>query len=143
VGERESGRQRERASARYVEAAMQGLDLDSFAGKKLHSGITIESVTTVLELFDVIGRPATGHTSRVGTKLTIEIKDGLSPDEQSITLYHEVIEGAMGAHFPYNVPTALQVVNEAEIDALAQDFHNRFGAASVRNLNRMLKELGF
>ncbi len=123
--------------------APREIDLGTFSGKTLHSGIEIESVETAKDLTDVIGRPATGHTSRVGKKLKITIKEGLTPEEQSITIYHELIEGAMGAHFPDNVPKALQELNEVGIDELAKQFHEMLGPASVSNLNKALKELGF
>ena len=54
-----------------------------------------------------------------------------------------VSEGAMGAHFPNSVPKALQELNEAENDAFAKQFHDKFGQASVANVTKMLRELGF
>lgn len=124
-------------------APAQQLNIEAFSGRTLHSGIQIESVKTTHELTDVLGRPATGFTSRVGKSLQIILLEGLSPDEQSVTMYHEIIEAAMGAHFPDRVPVALQELNEAQIDALAQSFHTRLGPVNVRTANQMLRELGF
>ena len=118
-------------------------DLDSLVGVTLHSGIFIDSIEYVDELVDVIGRPATGWTRRIGKSLQVTLLSGLSRDLQSVTMYHEVIEGAMGAHFPDGVPEVLHMVNEAQIDDLARDFHRRLGFVTQDSLNQMLLELGF
>ncbi len=117
--------------------------LDDLNGVTLHGGILIESIEYLDELVDVIGRPATGWTRQIAHRLQITLISGLSEVEQSVTMYHEVIEGAMGVHYPDGVPISLQSVNEAEIDDLALQFHQRFGFVSHESLNHMLLELGF
>ena len=116
---------------------------DVLVGTTLHSGILIESIECEDELFDVIGRPATGWTRQIGHRLEITLLKGLSAEEASVTIYHEVIEGAMGVHFPDDVPVALHEVNEAQIDDLAVEYHQRLGPATVESLNEMLQDLGF
>jgi hypothetical protein len=116
---------------------------DFLAGTTLHSGLLIESIDYEDELFDVIGRPATGWTRQIGHRLKITLLRGLSADEASVTIYHELIEGAMGVHFPDGVPVALHEVNEAQIDALAVEYHQRLGPVTVETLNEMLQDLGF
>jgi hypothetical protein len=84
-----------------------------------------------------------GHTSTdVGSGiLQIRLAPGLSPSEQSITLYHEVIEAAsLQAKSP---PPMVLDLTEQEIDLLAGMAHGQFGSASVENLNKLLTALGF
>jgi hypothetical protein len=116
---------------------------DSLVGQTLHSGILIEAIAYEDELYDVLGRPATGWTRQIGNRLEITLLSGLTEEEASVTMYHELIEAAMGVHFPNDVPIALHEVNEEQIDDLAVKYHQRFGPATVDTLNEMLRELGF
>ena len=76
-----------------------------------------------------------------GVDMKIEIAPGLSPEEQSITIYHEVIEVAsLQAKQP--PPTVLDL-SEQEIDLLAKMAHEQYGLATVETLNHLLRDLGF
>ncbi len=120
------------------------LDLSTFRNAQLRGGTSIESITMSEEpIVDVSGGPALGHTStNLGTgAMEIEIAPGLSPEEQSITIYHEVIEVAsLQAKQP--PPTVLDL-SEQEIDLLAKMAHEQYGLATVETLNHLLRDLGF
>jgi hypothetical protein len=120
------------------------LDLSTFRNAQLRGGTSIESITMSEEpIVDVSGGPALGHTStNLGTgAMEIEIAPGLSPEEQSITIYHEVIEVAsLQAKQP--PPTVLDL-SEQEIDLLAKTAHEQYGLATVETLNHLLRDLGF
>ncbi|MGZ3385829.1 MAG: hypothetical protein ACXWNF_12805 [Isosphaeraceae bacterium] len=83
-----------------------------------------------------------GKKGNLGTgAMEIEIAPGLSPEEQSITIYHEVIEVAsLQAKQP--PPTVLDL-SEQEIDLLAKMAHEQYGLATVETLNHLLRDLGF
>ncbi len=73
--------------------------------------------------------------------MRIELAPGLTPTEQSITLYHEVIEAAsLQAKDP---PAMVLDLSEEEIDLLAIMAHEQFGAVSVENLDKLLTVIGF
>jgi hypothetical protein len=66
---------------------------------------------------------------------------GLSPEEQSITIYHEVIEVAsLQAKRP---PPMVLDLSEQEIDLLAKMAHEQYGLATVGSLNQLLRDLRF
>jgi hypothetical protein len=73
--------------------------------------------------------------------MTIRIAPGQSPYEQSVTLYHEVIEAtALQAKKP---PTMVLDLSEEEIDLLAYMAQEQFGQATIENLNKLLEILGY
>ncbi len=120
------------------------LDLSTFRNAQLRGGTSIESITiSEGPIVDVSGGPAFGHTStNLGTgAMEIEIALGLSPEEQSITIYHEVIEVAsLQAKQP---PPAVLDLSEQEIDLVANMAHEQYGLATVETLNKLLRDLGF
>ena len=69
------------------------------------------------------------------------MKSDLTEEEQSVTLYHEILEAAAVAS--PNPPTAVINFNEGDFERAAHSAHKEFGVASVENLNRMLKSYGF
>jgi len=80
-------------------------------------------------LRDALGREAIARTRIVGRTFEITMKSDLAEEEQSVTLYHEILEAAAVAS--PNPPSAVI------------DFNKEFDVASVENLNRMLKSYGF
>jgi hypothetical protein len=127
-----------------VVAEVGAPNLSSFRNAQLRGVASIEFVAVAEgRLVDVSGGPALGHTStNVGTGvMTIRIAPGLSPTEQSITLYHEVIEAvSLQAESP---PALVLDLSEEEIDLLAKLAHEEYGTTKVANLNKLLAELGF
>ena len=120
--------------------------LESFQNARLPGGVSIESVeVSPKPLVDVSGGPATGGTSmNVGTgAMQIRLSSGLNAAEQSVTLYHEVLESAsMQAFYRKSLPPFLADLSEAELDMLAQMAHEQFGPASVENLIKFLDSVG-
>jgi hypothetical protein len=92
-------------------------------------------------LIDALGREAIARTRITGGNLEITIRSGLSEDEFSVTLYHEVLEAATVASV--NPPESVRDLNEEGFERAAYSAHVGFGVASVENLNRMLQSYRF
>jgi hypothetical protein len=69
------------------------------------------------------------------------ICSGLSEEELSITLYHEILEAASVAIA--NPPIGVMNFNEADFEQAAYDAQERWGNASPANLNLLLQFHGF
>ncbi len=78
----------------------------------------------------------------VGTgTMAIRIAPGQSPYEQSVTIYHEVLEAtALQAEEP---PAMVLDLSEEDFDLLAYLAQEQFGTATVENLNKLLETLGY
>jgi hypothetical protein len=73
--------------------------------------------------------------------MTIRIAPGQSSYEQSVSLYHEVIEAtALQAKKP---PPMVLDLSEEKFDLLAYMAQEQFGPATVENLNKLLAALGY
>ncbi len=119
------------------------IDLEALCNRPLRGGYLIESICLADEpILDVIGRPALGENTVCGLRFRIAMIAGLDDRELSVTLYHEVLEGAFVGCWT-QLPAAMLCLNEAGIDAVAYQMHDRYGAASVENLDRMLRDMGF
>ena len=117
-------------------------ELREFRNANLHGGFTIESVTTSKRIgVDAIGRPAVAHTRTIGSRMVIVLQRGLSSEEISISLYHEVLEAATAS--AVSPPASVHELNEAGFDEKARLFHAKMGPATIESLSEMLKELGF
>ena len=90
---------------------------------------------------DALGRPAVARTTVIGLTLAIELSAGLSAEEVSVSLYHEVLEAAtVAAPRP---PAAVMELNEAGFESAARRMHAQLGPATPATLNRMLELFGF
>ena len=128
--------------ARVTAAEAAQDELREIRNAKLHGGFTIESVTTSDKIgVDAIGRPAVAHTRTIGRRMVIVVQLGLSSEEVSISLYHEVLEAATASSA--HPPASVQELNEAGFDEMALLFHAKLGPATIESLSQMLKELGF
>jgi len=127
-------------SRKYL-AVVSG-ELRTFRNKKLHGGFAIDSVVITEKLDrDTLGRLALAYTRTSAGRMTITLLGGMSEEEVSVSLYHEVLEAAtVPSEHP---PPIVMELNEAGFEDLARRFHARFGAATIESLNRMLQELGF
>jgi hypothetical protein len=109
----------------------------------LRGGFSIESISVAegkLGLRGISLGQTTIEPIKSG-KMTIQIAPGQSPDEQSVTIYHEVLEAAgLDAKKP---PAVLLDLSEEDFDLLAYMAHEQFGPATVENLNMRLDALGF
>jgi hypothetical protein len=128
---------------RRVDAPNSAPDLGSFSNAPLVGGYSIESITVVEGKLGTGGASlgqTTIHPIRSG-KMTIQLAPGQSAVEQSVSIYHEVLEAA--ALDAKNPPMMLLDLSEAEFDMLAYMAYEQFGTATVENLNRLLHAVGF
>ncbi|HEU5115407.1 MAG TPA: hypothetical protein VFT74_01885 [Isosphaeraceae bacterium] len=73
--------------------------------------------------------------------MTILIAPGQSAYEQSVSIYHEVLEAtALQAKTP---PAMVMDLSEEEFDLLAYMAQEQFGNATVENLDKLLEILGY
>jgi hypothetical protein len=118
------------------------IEFRSLENIPLRGGFTIVRIEPAADaLLDALGREAIARTRIVGRKFEIAIKSGLTKKEQSVTLYHEILEAARVAS-PSPSPAVIDF-NEGDFERAAYSAHEKLGAASVENLNRMLKSYGF
>jgi len=118
------------------------IDPTLFENVVLRGGFTIVRIELSTEpLVDAVGREAIARTRIIGKKFEIAIRSGLSDDEFSVTLYHEVLEAATVA--AANPPPTVRDFNEENFERAAYSAHAQFGAASVENLNSILQSYGF
>jgi hypothetical protein len=90
---------------------------------------------------DALGREAIAQTRIVGREFVLLIRAGLSEEELSVTLYHEILEAA--AVGSLNPPNDVMEFNEAAFERAAREAHARWGNASPTNLNLLLQIHGF
>jgi hypothetical protein len=118
------------------------INLASFLNQRIHGGFVIEEIEVTREaLEDALGRDAIAQTRIVGRKLRLLILAGLSDEELSITLYHEILEAATVASD--HPPETVCDLNEAGFENAAREALQTWGEASLENLNRMLQFYGF
>ena len=118
------------------------IDFRSFENIPFRGDFIIVRIEAAADaLLDALGREAIARTRIVGRKFEIAIKSDLTEEEQSVTLYHEVLEAATVAS--RSPPPAVIDFNEADFERAAYLAHEQLGVASVENLNRMLKSYGF
>lgn len=118
------------------------MDLTQFDYLELLGGFLVLSVKASEEpMIDAIGREALASTSIIGREFEITLSSGLTGEELSVTLYHEVLEAAAVASD--DPPESLVEFNEADFDAAAYAAHAKFGPASPATLNHMLRFHGF
>lgn len=119
------------------------MDLRDFQNLPLRGGFLLLNVNIISEpMVDAMGRAALARTSIIGSTLQIDICGSL-PDSHaiSISLYHEILEGAaVAAPLP---PAAVCEMNEGDFEKAAIDSHRRFGKATPITVNQMLESFGF
>ena len=76
-----------------------------------------------------------------GVHREVSIAPGQSAYEQSVTIYHEVLEAA--SLDAKNPPAMLPDLFESEIDILEFMEREQFGLAMVESLSRLLEAVGF
>ena len=114
------------------------IEARQFLGLRLHGGFVIEEIDfTTAPLRDALEREAVAQTTIVGNKFRLLIQVGMSDEELSVTLYHEILEAAALAAL--NPPDDLMDFNEAAFERAAREAHSRWGDVSPANLNRMLQ----
>lgn len=118
------------------------IELGQFKNLRLHGGFVVREIDlTESPIVDAIGREAIAQTSAIAKNFRLLIRAGLSDEELSITLYHEILEAASVA---MDIPPASVIdFNEADFEHAAQEAHKRWGNASPANLNLLLQFHGF
>jgi len=118
------------------------IDPGPFIDLRLHGGFFIKEVEfTTAPLKDALEREAIAQTRIVGREFRLLIRAGLSDEELSVTLYHEILEAASVASL--HPPEGVVVFNEAAFERAARDGYALWGDASPANLNRLLQFHGF
>jgi hypothetical protein len=118
------------------------IDINQFKNLQLQGGFTITDIElTDAPIVDAIGREAIAQTSAIAREFRLIIRSGLSEEELSITLYHEILEAASVAIA--NPPAGVMDFNEADFERAAHNAHDRWGNASPANLNLLLQFHGF
>ena len=113
------------------------IDIGQFRNLRLHVGFIIREIElTDTPIVDAIGREAIAQTSAIAREFRLLIRAGLSEEELSITLYHEILEAASVAIA--NPPASVMDFNEADSERAARAAHERWGNASSANLNLLL-----
>jgi hypothetical protein len=117
-------------------------DLSSFRNARLRGGFGIVSITIAEDGPGTRGVHLGQTTMDVGTgTMAIRIAPGQSAYEQSVTIYHEVLEAtALQAERP---PAMVLDLSEEDFDLLAYLAQEQFGTATVGNLNKLLETLGY
>ena len=118
------------------------IDIGQFRSLRLHGGFTILKIElTDTPIVDAIGREAIAQTSAIARDFRLLIRAGLSEEELSITLYHEILEAASVAIS--EPPASVMDFNEADFERVAREAQGRWGNASPANLNLLLQFHGF
>jgi len=118
------------------------IDPATFKDVRLPGGFVIVDLQfTDAPMLDALEREAVAQTRIVGREFRLLIKAGLSDQELSISLYHEILEAATVGSWP--PPTGVMEFNESDFEKAAQTAHKKWGDASPENLNRMLQSYGF
>ena len=118
------------------------IDINQFKNLRLHGGFIITDIELTEDpIVDAIGREAIAQTSAIAGRFRLFIRSGLSEEELSITLYHEILEAASVALA--NPPASVMDFNEADFERAAHDAQKRWGNASPANLDLLLQFHGF
>ena len=118
------------------------IEIGQFKNLQLHGGFVIRDIElTDAPIVDAIGREAIAQTSAIVRNFRLLIHSGLSEEEMSITLYHEILEAASVA--TDNPPVSVIDFNEVDFENAAHAAHDRWGNASPANLNLLLQFHGF
>jgi hypothetical protein len=76
------------------------------------------------------------HHARSVIQARLLVRAGLSEEELSVTLYHEILEAASVADA--HPPAGVLDFNEADFERAAREAHRRWGNASPANLDLLL-----
>ena len=118
------------------------IDLGQFENRWLHGGFVVRTIElTDARIKDPLGREATAQTQVVASEFRLLLRSGLSDEELSVTLYHEILEAASVA--AANPPARVVDFNEAAFERAARAAHERWGDASPAHLNLLLQFHGF
>jgi hypothetical protein len=116
--------------------------LHEFVGRQVRGGFIIVRLEIgTAPLIDALGREAIARTQIVGRQFSITVRAGLSEEEFSVTIYHEILEAATVA--ASDAPASVRNYNEGDFESAAYKAHEQFGEVSPENVDRMLQFHGF
>jgi hypothetical protein len=118
------------------------IDSDRFVGVQLPGGFVIGDLSlTSTPMVDALNRLALARTQIIGNRFTIALRADMSELEQSISLYHEVLEAATVAS--RRPPNTVREFGEDDFEHAAQQAHQEMGEATPNTLCRLLQSYGF
>jgi hypothetical protein len=118
------------------------IDIKQFKNLRLQGGFIITDIElTDIPIVDAIGREAIAQTQTIAGRFRLFIRSGLSEEELSVTLYHEILEAA--SVVTADPPAGVMDFNEADFERAAHDAHERWENASPANLDLLLQFHGF
>ena len=121
---------------------MPSLNLREFRALILPGGFILSEVELAPgPLIDPIGRPALARTTIQGREIRITLDHAQLESEQSISIYHEALEGLTVAFI--DPPVSVLDFCEADFEREAKAAHERLGFASAKNVLMLLKNFGF
>lgn len=122
--------------------SVAGPELSTFRELGLPGGFVLTSIDAVPgPLIDPIGRTALAKTTIHGTRMSIVFDRDQPEDEQSISIYHELIEGLAVALIRPPAPVA--DFCEADFEHEARAAFERLGVATPATVLACLATLGF
>jgi hypothetical protein len=118
------------------------IEVSNFIEIRLPGGFVIEELRITDEpMVDAIGREALAQTRISGCRFSIRLRGGAGIRDESISLYHEVLEAAAVASD--HPPSVLVDFNEADFERAAVAACDKFGPVTPEGLFRMLRQYGF
>ncbi len=116
------------------------LDLAAFQNLSLRGGFLLMEVRRTHQfLLDPLGRPAAAQTLIRGKRIYIVLRADLADEELSVSLYHEILEGATVA--AETAPESVIEFNEGDFEnasaSSSSAIRNRLTADSERNAGRL------
>jgi hypothetical protein len=116
--------------------------LQSLKSRPIRGGFTVRQIdVAVAPLIDALGREAIARTQILGKEFFVVIRAGLSDEELSVTIYHEILEAATVALA--DPPAAVRSFNEGDFESAAYRAFEQLGPASAERLDQMLQSYGF
>lgn len=121
---------------------MPAPNLRSFRDLALPGGYILSVIELVPgPMIDPIGRAALARTVIEGRRIAIVLDDAQPPDEQSISIYHEMLEGlTVAVDAP---PAAVVDFCEADFEREARLALQRFGVATPQSVIAFLTAFDF
>ena len=117
------------------------MNLRAFDGLELPGNFLVQGIHfSPAELIDPLGRPALAKSVIQGKSIAIFLTSQ-SEEEQSISIYHEMLE-ALTVAFD-TPPEPVMLMNEADFEQAGRDAHRKFGLASPTTVVSFLKAYGF
>ncbi len=121
---------------------MPAPNLPSFHDLPLPGGFILSAIALVPgPMIDPIGRSALAKTVIEGRRIAIVLDQAQPPDEQSISIYHEMLEGLTVAFT--SPPAAVADFCEADFEREARLALQRFGIATPQSVLAFLTAFDF